>query len=244
MDENNFIIRVEGIPFYIKDLRRYSQFFRDLDLTNLNSDEINGGIISNNSIHYTESNSDMTKRMVEYAMKYGHRPCGLDTLPRYVALQRLFETMSTPDDICIDFGFYDYEIMDEMYNLLTEFKIDKVISERYHSTFPYYRSLSHERSPYGNANRPFYTIGCLKDRKTLTGWDLYKRALHKEGTKCLECYKFNTWRAPLNLTNICKCNYDRDDEYNRSNTNTNPYFHEDNKWQREQDEDDYNRRQD
>ena len=32
---------------------------------------------------------------------------------------------------CIDFGFYDYEIMDEMYNLLEEFQIDKVISERY-----------------------------------------------------------------------------------------------------------------
>ena len=128
--------------------------------------------------------------------------------------------------------------------LLDEFDVAEVVRNSYQSFFPYYSSLEYEASPSGNANNRCYLTRDVIDGNMQyhTGWELYQQqTVFKEGIKCSQCHYFNPWAAPLNETIVCRCVYYRTDLHVRSSSN--PYFHEDNRRQREHDYEDEARRQ-
>ena len=250
LDDDNVYqshVIVDMNQYSIESLKRYSSFFRELVIDESNTNNLNGGKL-------VEINDNGCFK-ISYCSLNEKRDC---------AIKYLFNVITTDDDKLVIFDnsdycsvrtfgsftkedrFTNYGILIEMHELLDEFGIDDVVKERFHKWFPYFSSLSYEKAPHGNANRCYYHNTYSKNGKLieerLSGWEVLKKQLNKEGERCQTCFQYNPWIAPLNTDedSICSCLYYRNDMYERQSSN--PYFDEDNWRQREADMEDENRR--
>lgn len=229
-DASNFIIRVWMQPFYLDKLARYLGLF----------DEIVSSNIERGLVHLSETHSWMNYENTQCTLHiedpqpaaYGSYRSGVVSSGKLQAIQTLFsyvcngngwELTAVPSD--------QYRAMPEV---LTLFRANEDLCAQFHAFFPYFEGEFRDVDPtsifmYWNGNGK-------------THWEVLLEASRKEVTNCRTCSCRLPWARTITDIGSCECRFPyRTDFLER--TNRNPYFDDDNRWQRERDWEDEARRQ-
>mmetsp|Transcript_42730 Transcript_42730/g.43281 ORF Transcript_42730/g.43281 Transcript_42730/m.43281 type:complete len:302 (+) Transcript_42730:542-1447(+) len=227
-DAPTFIIRLMGSPYSLETLATYLDLFSEVVSGNIerglvNLSEIYGWMeyeCSTRTLHIKDPNPPATA-----TSDYVH---GVSASKKFMAIIYFFNYISDNEswNLCPN---DDYLAMPEV---LTFFRASEDLCAQFHAFFPYFKGEFINNDPME------IWITYIHSGVRKTHWAMLLEASRKEGKRCHICSCLLPWAMTVNDigSEYCECTVYRTDLLER--TTSNPYFDDDNRWQRDRDQED------